>query len=330
MNVETVCGNAVTGEGAVKISVVVATFNRRESLKRLLESLFRQSLPPADFEVIVVSDGSTDGTREMVQDLKRSFTNLAILDLKNRGPGAARNAGARLARGQYLAFTDDDCVATPDWLEQLIGSFENTNAVAVQGRTTTDPATRTPLTHQVEVHSAWTSIMPACNAAYRRTAFDAVGGFDETFTFLNEDVDLVWRVEELGKVVFAPAVHIIHPPRRDSFLKRACGDWVFEGEFPLYYKNQAKYRKYKSWSPWWTIYWKVFIVGQFRLAKSSCRYLIHPFKPQYFFAGIGLVTARWFNLIRFFPAYYQAQNLHRRQIPSDDVENSTRRSGNKG
>lgn len=313
MNGKKVGSNAVTSGRALKISVVVATFNRRESLKRLLDSLSRQTLPPADFEVTVVSDGSTDGTVEMVREMKKRFPNLHVLDMKNRGPGPARNAGARISRGRYLAFTDDDCVAAPDWLAQVIRAFENSGAVGVQGRITTDPATRTPLTHQVEVHSAWTGIMPACNAAYLRSAFDAVGGFDETFTFLNEDVDLVWRVEELGKIIFEPAVHIIHPPRRDPFWKRACGDWVFEAEFPLYYKNPDKYRKHKSRSPWRTIYWKVFVISQYRLAKSCCRYLIRPFKPQYFLAGLGLVAARWFNMIRFFPAYNKARKMCRRQ-----------------
>jgi glycosyltransferase involved in cell wall biosynthesis len=74
--------------------------------------------------VIVVSDGSIDGTVDMVGRLKTPFS-LEVLDLKNRGPGAARNAGARVVRGEYLPFTDDDCLAAPDWLEQLIRAFED-------------------------------------------------------------------------------------------------------------------------------------------------------------------------------------------------------------
>jgi GT2 family glycosyltransferase len=311
MNERVLLRNGTTSACNLKISVVVATFNRRELLKRLLESLFQQTLSPTTFEVIIVSDGSTDGTIEMLYSFEKTFSNLKILNSKNRGPGAARNAGARIARGRYLAFTDDDCIATAGWLEQLICTFEKSGAVAVQGRTTTDRSTCSPLTHQLEVLSDWTSIMPTCNAAYLRSTFNAVEGFDESFRFLNEDVDLVWRVQELGKVVFEPSAHIVHPPRRDPFWKCACWVRVFDGEFLLYYKSQNKYQKYKGWSPWWTIYWKIFVINQFRLAKSCCKYLIHPFKPQYFFMGIALVIARWFNLIRFFRIYYKAWNIYR-------------------
>jgi GT2 family glycosyltransferase len=308
-------GGVRTAPSGVEISVVVATYNRRDSLKRLLGSLFEQTLSPARFEVIIVSDGSTDGTADLVRELSLSRENLKILELEHGGPGAARNAGARAACGRYLAFTDDDCVPSKDWLEQLLTVFERTGAVGVQGRTTTDRLARTPLTHQMEVLSPWLTAIPTCNAAYRKSAFDRVGGFDEAFPFAhNEDADLAWRLEEVGKTVFAPEVHVVHPPRRDRFLKRARWVRFLESEFLLYYKNESKYRKYVSASPWWTIYWKIFVLGQIGMAKSSCKYFVRPFKPQYFFIGVGLVVAHWLNLIRFFPAYYGAQRLYRRKF----------------
>ena len=300
---------------AVTISVVVATFNRRESLTQLLESLTNQTLSPALFEVVIVSDGSTDGTAELMRELSLSRENLKLLELENRGPGAARNAGARAARGQYLAFTDDDCLASEDWLEQLLAVFERTGAVGVQGRTTTDRLARTPLTHEMEVLSPWLAAMPTCNAAYRKDVFDRVGGFDESFPFAhNEDADLAWRVEEIGKTVFAPEVHVIHPPRRDRFSKRARWVRFLESDFLLFYKNQAKYKKYISPSPWWTIYWKVFVVGQLQWSKSCCKYLVKPFRPDYFVVGATLVVARWLNLIRFLPSYWRAQSVYRSRV----------------
>jgi GT2 family glycosyltransferase len=303
---------------SLKISVVVATFNRRESLSQLLESLAKQTLSPTFFEVVIVSDGSTDGTVELVRELSSSRENLRLLELKNRGPGAARNAGARAARGQYLAFTDDDCLTSKDWLEQLLAAFERTGAVGVQGRTTTDRAAQTPLTHEIEVLSSWLSAIPTCNAAYRKDVFERVGGFDESFPFAhNEDADLAWRVEDVGKTVFAPEVHVVHPPRRDRFSKHARGVRFLESEFLLYYKNPGKYRKYISPSPWLTIYWKIFVVGQFHRAKSSCKYLFKPFRLDYFVVGASLVVARWFNLIRFLPAYWKAQSFYRLKLAGD-------------
>ena len=209
-----------------------------------MESLARQTLPQADFEVIVVSDGSSDGTIEMLQGFKSRFQNLAVLELKNRGPGAARNAGARKASGRSVAFTDDDCLPATDWLEQILKAFERTGAAAIQGTTTTDRAARTPLTHQVEVLGPMLTSVPTCNAAYLKEAFDAAGGFDESFRFAHdEDADLAWRVEELGRIVFAPEVRVVHPPRRDGFWKRARWLRGLESDFLLFYKNPVKYPK---------------------------------------------------------------------------------------
>jgi GT2 family glycosyltransferase len=299
------CANA-------KISIVVATFNRRDSLMRLLESFSKQTCP--SFEIIVVSDGSTDGTVHMLHELKGHIGKLRVIDAENRGPGAARNAGARVASADYLAFTDDDCVASEDWLDQFLLAFEQTGAVAVQGRTTTERLSRSPLTHQMEILTPQLKTLPTCNVAYLKSAFKAVGGFDESFKFAhNEDADLAWRIEEVGKIVFVPEAKIMHPPRPDSFWKRACWVQALEGDFLLYHKNRDKYRKYRSFSPWWNIYWNIFIVGQIRMIKANCKYLLKPFRPHYFFVGMALVAARWLNLIRFFPIYYKASNSYRKK-----------------
>jgi GT2 family glycosyltransferase len=309
-------GTALAGQNAEgkftgEISVVVPTFNRSDSLRRLLESLRRQTLSPARFQVIVVSDGSTDNTVKMVREMKRSFPNLEVLDLANRGPAAARNSGAGAASGRCLAFTDDDCVASRDWLEQLLLAFQRTGAVAVQGKTTTDRSACTPLTHQLVVERPWLSAMPSCNAAYLKSIFDKVGGFDESFKFAhNEDADLAWRVEEYGGVVYSPDVHIIHPPRNDGFFKIARRVRLFECDFLLFNKQRGKYQKYIGPSPWWTIYWRIFVVQQLRDLKANCRYLVKSFKPLNFFVGLSLICVQWFYLVRFFPAYLNAQRFY--------------------
>jgi GT2 family glycosyltransferase len=295
-----------------EISVVVPTFNRREELQRLLESLWLQTLSRSRFEVIVASDGSTDGTVEMVRQLQDRHWNLKLLLLTNHGPATARNSGAKEARGIYVAFTDDDCVASPDWLQQMVEGFQRTGAVALQGRTTTDRLARTPLTHQIEVLSHWPAAVPTCNAAYRKEVFDRVGGFDVGFRFAhNEDADLAWRAEDFGRIAFAPDVHVIHPPRPDQFWKRARWVRFLESDFYLYYKNPVKYKKYISPSPWWTIYWKFFILDQIELAKLCFKCLLPPFRPYHFVSGIGLVLARSFNLIRFLPEFWKAQSVYR-------------------
>jgi GT2 family glycosyltransferase len=294
------------------ISVVVPTFNRKQDLARLLESLWQQTVGKDQFEVIVANDGSQDGTDDVVRGFQDRPWRLTMLQLANRGPAAARNAGARKASGRYIAFTDDDCVAAPDWLERIRAAFERTGAVAIQGRTTTHRGEQTPLTHEIEVLGSWTSTVPTCNAAYDRQTFTSAGGFDESFPFAhNEDTDLAWRVAELGTIAFAPEVHIIHPPRQDGFLKRAKYVRIFQSDFLLYQKDPAKYRRYISRSPWWTIYWTVFVLHQMRFARTCCRYLVRSFQPRHFLVGIALLVARWIGLLWYFPAYWRAAAMYR-------------------
>src|SRR5579862_843874 len=187
----------------VQVSVVVPTYNRRDLLMALLESLRTQTLAPEAFEIIVVCDGGTDGTSEAVARLASNDARIHLVQQQQGGPAAARNAGARAAKGQYVAFTDDDCLASPRWLENLIAPFADPETVAVQGKTMTDLSLVGPLTHQL-VNESKSYIMPTCNVAYRRDLFIKMGGFDERFLFLNEDVDLGWRFEASGVICFAP------------------------------------------------------------------------------------------------------------------------------
>jgi len=97
------------------LSVIVATYNRAVPLRSCLESLAGQTLPAADFEVVVVVDGSTDGTAEMLGRLRLPYR-LVVLSQTNRGQPAAANAGIRAAAGAYCLFVDDDVQASPDLL----------------------------------------------------------------------------------------------------------------------------------------------------------------------------------------------------------------------
>ncbi len=97
------------------ISVVVATYNRRAVLARTLPTLFAQDLPPGQYEVIVVVDGSTDGTAEWLRGL-RPRQAFRVLEQPNLGPAAARNAGLAAARGGLILFLDDDILCGPTLL----------------------------------------------------------------------------------------------------------------------------------------------------------------------------------------------------------------------
>lgn len=94
------------------VSVVVPTYNRRRWLVRCLEAM------PSEIEVIVVDNGSSDGTHNAVRSV--DHPNLLYLRQANSGPASARNAGIAVASGEYVVFTDDDCVPTGTWPQSLV------------------------------------------------------------------------------------------------------------------------------------------------------------------------------------------------------------------
>src|SRR4051794_39301109 len=143
------------------ISVVVPTRDRSERLDALLQSLSAQTLPPGDFEAIVVDDGSRDGTPQMLAEAaERHPYRLTIVSGEGRGPAAARNLGWQAAAGDIVAFTDDDCEAGPGWLEAIAASALETPDAVIQGRTTPIPRERERLgllarTKVIESEGPW-------------------------------------------------------------------------------------------------------------------------------------------------------------------------------
>src|SRR5579871_3087260 len=99
----------------MKLSVVIPTYNRKESLRRTLDGLARQTYPFSEFEVVVVSDGSTDGTAEMLaQYMQTAPYALCAITQANGGPSRARNRGIREARYDVIVFLDDDVEPVPE------------------------------------------------------------------------------------------------------------------------------------------------------------------------------------------------------------------------
>ena len=108
----------------VMISAIVCTWNRIGYLRRALESLTQQSLAKDQYEIIVVDNGSTDNTKQIVLERFSYLSNLQYLYEPVQGLSRARNTGWRNARGEYIAYLDDDAVASSEWLEKIIETFE--------------------------------------------------------------------------------------------------------------------------------------------------------------------------------------------------------------
>src|SRR3989338_5580791 len=103
-----------------KISVVITTYNRAPQLLKCVDSVIGQDYPGSMYEIIVVNDCSTDGTKKAMNGVSKSRKNVRVLSHgKNRGEAGARNTGIRAARGDIIAFIDDDCIAGKGWLSSI-------------------------------------------------------------------------------------------------------------------------------------------------------------------------------------------------------------------
>ncbi|HUR76462.1 MAG TPA: glycosyltransferase family A protein [Acidimicrobiales bacterium] len=212
-----------------KVSVNIAVKDRRALLAQCLEGLAAQTYQ--DFEVIVVDNGSSDGTPEE----GRRARGLTIRVLTELGSlGAVRNAGLAASVGEIVAFVDSDCVPTPDWLTRGVAAFADPGATpvaTVQGATLPDPTTTRGRWHVTQEITAFTHRYEACNLFYRRDVLVDAGGFDERIGFFGEDSAAGWAVRRLGLGErFAPdaVVHhaVTHPGLR-WHLRRGLsyGNW---------------------------------------------------------------------------------------------------------
>jgi glycosyltransferase involved in cell wall biosynthesis len=195
------------------VSVVVPTRDRAARLERLLAALRAQTIGTDAFEVIVVDDGSRDETATVLA--AADGLNLRVVARETAGgPAAARNEGWRLASADVVAFTDDDCEPTPEWLERVLDAAREHPGVIITGPTTPIPGELDRLgplarTRDLPVADDW---FASCNIAYPRDLLGRLGGFDERFAdALGEDTDLGWRARELGaELHFEPAAAVHH------------------------------------------------------------------------------------------------------------------------
>lgn len=206
------------------VSVIVPTRARCQLLRRLLLSLFAQDWPRDRFEVIVVHNHTDDGTAEMVAELATgSPVPLRYHRTNFPGPGASRQFGADHAQGGILAFTDDDCEATPGWIAAGAAAIIGGLALA-QGRTLPRPDQPRRLLERTVTVTGPTSYFETCNIFYDAATFRAVGGFPESFRnfYGGEDTALGWAVRLAGRPTgYAPDALTHH-----EVFAVSVGDWI--------------------------------------------------------------------------------------------------------
>jgi glycosyltransferase involved in cell wall biosynthesis len=171
-------------------SIIIPTRNRRQALEYCLDALAAQTMPSGSFEVIVVDDGSNPAIFLDPARWASKFA-LKLIHQQNTGPAGARNRGAVEARGEFLAFTDDDCLPTPTWLEKLIAALQRNPDAMIGGSTFNGlkenlfSETSQLILEMVYEHFNCTPanayFFASNNMACRRDRYMASGGFDADF-----------------------------------------------------------------------------------------------------------------------------------------------------
>lgn len=213
-----------------RVSVVVAAYNAARTLRTCLRALEQLNHP--DYEVLLVDDGSTDGTADLVREFP---TVRYVRHPENLGLSEARNTGIQLATGEVVAFTDADCRPDEDWLDHLVHDLVTQGTAGIGGHNLLPPddsalaaavmaAPGGPL--QVMLDDREAEHLPGCNMAFWRSTLLEVGGFDPVFRRAGDDVDLCWRLQNHGgKLGFSPGGFVWHYRRSTvrAYLRQQHG-----------------------------------------------------------------------------------------------------------
>jgi glycosyltransferase involved in cell wall biosynthesis/peptidoglycan/xylan/chitin deacetylase (PgdA/CDA1 family) len=208
--------------GAVpELSIVIPTHNRRDLLRRCLEALRTQTQDPETFEVIVVDDGSTDGSADVAEGIATPFR-LRVLRLEKRGMSGARNAGVEVAGGPICLFLDDDVVASPELVaEHLAAHRAGEPIIGIGALTQAAPAASDWYAHayvrawndhceQLSHETPTWRDCYGCNLSVARSTLLEVSGFSEDFPTA-QDTELAFRLWQHGSVpTYLPAAKGVH------------------------------------------------------------------------------------------------------------------------
>ena len=226
-------------ERAPRLSAVVCSYNRVDYTRRALASLEAQTLPAAELEIVVVDNGSTDGSVAFIEAEARRLPNLVFVTEPTLGLSHARNAGIRASRGRWVGFIDDDAVAAPEWAETILRVADEEDASgegevgAIGGLISPLWEAERPEWFHDDVYGYFSildrgparhtmrgehQIAYGTNMAFRADVLDAIGGFDTTLgrkgtsLLSNEETMLQIAIDALGfRRIYDPDVHVQHP-----------------------------------------------------------------------------------------------------------------------
>ncbi len=217
------------------ISIVVPAYNAEATLPGLIEAVLGQG-HPGGMELVIVDDGSTDRTAEIV----KHYPGVRYIRQDNAGPASARNLGAREAKGDFIFFTDSDCRPQRGWIAAMMDGFIKENVAVVAGSYgIANPSSALARVIHADIMFRHRVLMPlypgafgSYNFAVRRGMFEAVGGFNDRYRRASgEDNDLSYKIIANGG--------------RILFLKDACVDHYHQESLPRYLKEQFRHGSWR-------------------------------------------------------------------------------------
>ena len=216
-------------------SIIVATYNRTSFLKQVINALLNQRTK-YKYEIIIINDGSTDNTKEVLNNYTKNHK-IKIINLKkNRGPAVARNIGFKTARYPVAIVMDDDCIADKNWLDNMFKPFSS-KKVGISSH------------YYVKINGQ--KIFGGTSTAYLKKAVETVGYFDQRFRFpIWEDADLVFRIMDAGyKVAYAKGAkfnHLREMPKKlvDKINYAIRRIWIHQSDVLLFKKHPLRASKY--------------------------------------------------------------------------------------
>ena len=239
----------------LNISIVVVCYNERQNIQECIDSILANSYPQNNYELIIVDNDSTDGTKEIVQEYAEKQPNIRLVVNSILGIAGSRNLGLKNASYDYIAYTDADCIVKKNWLQTLSNGFEkygtDNTAVAGVGGSNVPPqdsshfysVLRTFLTTYLGSHGSVQGMtysadklvghIPTINVLYHKKKLLEVAGFDITFGNIGEDQDLSYRFNKKGYQYYYLANNEVYHKLRSNFRK-----WT---------KNMFVYGKGRMW-----------------------------------------------------------------------------------
>ena len=233
----------------ILITVVVPTYRRPALLQKCITALASQRFDKEAYEVIIVTDGPDELTQQAVaQWTNKNVAAVRCISLpEKKGPAAARNAGWEQANGVMVAFTDDDCLPDPLWLDAIWGAYCHEDEVAFTGKIIV-PVTHPPTDFARNTQGLESAAFVTANCACTKRALEIVRGFDEQFTMAwREDSDLEFKLlqHDIDIRRIESAV-VVHPVRKAPWgvsmkeQKKGMFNALLYKKYPVLYRQQIQ------------------------------------------------------------------------------------------